>query len=107
MKNSYNELVGLVVTHNKLLDLFSVDYVYQRMENGVLVEVATQKGFDWPLHISFARITKNLESAYAPAIEKLWTQETSIADQQYQQFYRHATPSALGLTGDWKLIAEK
>jgi len=107
MKDSYNELVGLVVTHNKLLDLFSIDYIYQRVEQGVLVEVATQKGFDWPIHVVFAHITKSLENVYAPAIEKLWTQETEIADQQYQQFYKHATPKALGLEGNWVLIAEK
>ena len=107
MDKSYNELVGLIVTHNKLLDLFSIDYIYQRMEKGVLVEVATQKGFDWPLHVSFAKVTRSLENVYAPAIEKLWTQETSVADQQYQQFYRHATPTALGLDGVWKLLAEK
>lgn len=106
MAKPYLELIGVMVTHSKTVGRYRIDCIYQEKERGKLGVVVVQRGFDFVLWTPFERIQRALETAYAPAIMRMWLYESSHKRATYLQFVRSANPEKIGLGEGWQLFGE-
>ena len=106
MTRQYLELIGLLATKSEIISTYHIDYVYRLSVGGALEGMVYQKGFDFNLHIPFQEIVRHLASAYAPALQKQWSQQTETSWSVLLALHPEITPLGLGKLGKWKVDCE-
>ena len=106
MTKRYNELVGLQVKCSRVIPRYSLTHHYRWREDGKQGKTGTLRGYDMHRHIPVAEVLRSLGDAYAPAILTIWQGVTKTVIAQYLQFEVGATPTALGLDGEWHVWAQ-
>ena len=106
MRQDYNELVGLLVTHVKPASQYRIDYVYARTVNGKYQGSLIMKGYDMALYQPFGMIVRRLQEVYAPAIKSIWQHDNLRWHRWYLQFVTEVHPDSIGLGMPWKHWAQ-
>lgn len=101
------KLVGLVLTHCKPLNTYSITHVYRYVTEHRKGEIVLQLGYDMRCYMEFERIAESLGDAYGPNILKLWRNEEEHRIMCYFQLDKESSPYLILMSGWWKLIAER
>lgn len=107
MKRQHLELIGLLATKSELISTYHIDYIYKVKVGDSLEGTMIQKGFDFDLYIPFQEIVRHLSSAYAPALQRVWTNAGPKAVRVLMSLHPDLKTDNLSIDGKWVLNCER